>query len=171
MNENIDLTKILKDCPRGWKFYSTIFGDETYIIGIDSYEGNLRPITICSGKLGISVTYKISRNGHPFAESCGECCLFPSREMRDWSKFTAPWYKRSKFDPKMLCSFDKVIVRHSDEDWTCDFFSHIDIKEIEDFPYITVSGCYDYCIPYNEETKYLVGTRDEASEYYRYWED
>ena len=27
MNENIDLTKILKDCPKGWKFYSSIFGD------------------------------------------------------------------------------------------------------------------------------------------------
>ena len=27
MNENIDLTKILKDCPKGWEFYSTIFGE------------------------------------------------------------------------------------------------------------------------------------------------
>lgn len=27
MNENIDLTKILKDCPKGTKLYSTIFGD------------------------------------------------------------------------------------------------------------------------------------------------
>ena len=26
-------------------------------------------------------------------------------------------------------------------------------------------------IPYNEETKHLVGTKDEAPEYYRYWED
>ena len=27
------------------------------------------------------------------------------------------------------------------------------------------------CIPYNDETKHLVGTTDEAHEYYRYWED
>ena len=27
MNENIDLTKILKDCPKGTKLYSPIFGD------------------------------------------------------------------------------------------------------------------------------------------------
>ena len=26
MNENIDLTKILKDCPIGWEFYSSIYG-------------------------------------------------------------------------------------------------------------------------------------------------
>ena len=27
MNENIDLTKILKDCPKGTKFYSPICGE------------------------------------------------------------------------------------------------------------------------------------------------
>ena len=27
MNENIDLTKILKDCPCGTKLYSTIYGE------------------------------------------------------------------------------------------------------------------------------------------------
>ena len=27
MNENIDLTKILKNCPKGWKFYSSVYGD------------------------------------------------------------------------------------------------------------------------------------------------
>ena len=27
MNENIDLTKILKNCPKGWKFYSPLFGE------------------------------------------------------------------------------------------------------------------------------------------------
>lgn len=30
---------------------------------------------------------------------------------------------------------------------------------------------YKYCVPYNDETKHLVGTKDEAPEYYRYWED
>ena len=27
MNENIDLTEILKDCPKGTKFYTSIFGE------------------------------------------------------------------------------------------------------------------------------------------------
>ena len=27
MNENIDLTKILKDCPKGWKLYSSVYGE------------------------------------------------------------------------------------------------------------------------------------------------
>ena len=27
MNENIDLTKILRDCPKGWELYSSAFGE------------------------------------------------------------------------------------------------------------------------------------------------
>ena len=27
MNENIDLTKILKDCPEGFKLYTPLFGE------------------------------------------------------------------------------------------------------------------------------------------------
>ena len=27
MNENLDLTKILKGCPKGTKFYSPIYGE------------------------------------------------------------------------------------------------------------------------------------------------
>ena len=30
MNENIDLTKILKDCPEGTKFYTPIWGEVTF---------------------------------------------------------------------------------------------------------------------------------------------
>lgn len=35
MNENIDLTKILKDCPKGTKFYSPLFGEITFLGIID----------------------------------------------------------------------------------------------------------------------------------------
>ena len=31
MNENIDLTKILKYCPRGTKFYSLVHGEVTFV--------------------------------------------------------------------------------------------------------------------------------------------
>ena len=37
--------------------------------------------------------------------------------------------------------------------------------------YATIGNYYQYCIPYDENTKHLVGTTDEAPEYYRYWED
>ena len=77
-----------------------------------------------------------------------------------------------KFDPKTLCPFEKVLVRDSDDDsWCCDLFSHIKEENI-DYKYVASSFfCYRCCIPYNDETKHLVGTDDEAPEYYRYWED
>ena len=30
MNEDIDLTKILKNCPKGTKFYSSVYGELIY---------------------------------------------------------------------------------------------------------------------------------------------
>ena len=100
-----------------------------------------------------------------------EVMLYPSKEMRDWSKFTAPWLKKERFDPKTLKSFDRVITRNEYDEWTCTLFSHIGNKPNTRFIYVTCESVYEYCIPYNDETKHLVGTKDEAPEYYRYWED
>ena len=74
-----------------------------------------------------------------------------------------------KFDPKTLRPFDKVLVKDRDE-WSCNFFSHIR-KGSKSYPYVTIDVGNSCCIPYNDETKHLVGTTDEAPEYYRYWEE
>ena len=167
MNENIDLTKILKDCPKGTKFYSYIFGDETYFQGFSLYEG--KPISIIIyGKKGEWQNFSLSRKGHPYSNECGECCIFPSREMRDWSKFTAPWLKKERFDPKTLKAFDKVIARNEYDEWSCTLFSHINNRPDTRFIYETCESVYEYCIPYNDDTKHLVGTKKEVPEYYRY---
>ena len=44
MNENIDLTKILKHCPLGWKFYSKAHGD-VYFYGFNLSDTN-NPIVV-----------------------------------------------------------------------------------------------------------------------------
>ena len=74
-----------------------------------------------------------------------------------------------KFDPKTLQPFDKVLVRDENSYWRCNLFSHITNHKF--FPYVTVEDTYSHCIPYNDDTKHLVGTNEEAPEYYRYWED
>ena len=163
MNENIDLTKILKDCPEGTKLYSTIFGEVTFC-HID--ENDMYPIKVMAGK---KCNGKVSANGKHYVEFNGECTLFPSKEQRDWNKFTAPWQKKDKFDPKTLRPFDKVIARIDKYGfWCCELFSFIEEGTN------LIKGCgayYKYCVPYNDDTKHLVGTTDEAPEYYRYWED
>lgn len=98
--------------------------------------------------------------------------MIPSKDQRDWSKFSSPWYtKENKFDPSTLKPFDKVLIRDGyQEKWRPDFFSHI-TNDIS-YRYATIIGdYYACCIPYNDDTKHLVDTKEEAPEYYRYWED
>ena len=173
MNENIDLTKILKNCPEGWKFYSYVFGEETYFQGVSPYQGSPLPISIY-GKYG-GYKYRLSRKGHPYCDNYGECCIFPSKDQRDWSKFSAPWYqneKIEKFDPRTLKPFDKILVRDSRVGtWFAAQFSHIafdlseydldDCEEKLDFIICTTwSADFSYCIPFNDDTKSLIGTTD-----------
>lgn len=229
MNENIDLTKILKDCPKGFKLYSLLHGEVSFR-GID--ETSDYPITydyLIMGYIGESTSeFYLTRNGTYSNNYNGECILFPSKDQRDWSKFTAPWnekkinsmsnkdnerlrkttiaflkdfaeqgyenavecidwlekqreqeeYKfmvidklvKDKFDPKTLKSFDKVLVRNdSNCCWYIEFFSHYIKNNM--YPYKCVFGNYKLCIPYNDDTKHLVGTTEEAPKYYRYWEN
>ena len=166
MNENIDLTKILKDCPVGWKFYSSVYGAVNFwCISEDS------AYPIISSCHGHGTYNAVTKRGITNNEYAGECTFFPSKEQRDWSKFTAPWYKMEKFDPKTLKPFDKVLVRSEKIfNWNCSLFSNIDNFSSE-YPFSCLGLCYRFCIPCNDYTKHLIGTTEEAPEYYRYWED
>lgn len=163
MNNDIDLTKILKDCPKGTKLYCSIYGEVEFVC-IDEYEEY--PIKVMVNRKFIDV---FSKKGFIRPQYNIKCNLFPSKYQHDWSKFTAPWYKKEKFDPKTLKPFDKVLVRECDGDiWRCSIFSHT----WKDYlPYVCNGICYKCCIPYNDDTKHLVGTNEKAPEYYKYWED
>ena len=164
MNENIDLTKILKDCPKGFQLYSPIFGI-VYLKSVTPYYVHITTIR--------EVEVIIAKNGRYFSEyEDSECILFPSKGQRDWSKFVAPWYKKEKFDPKTLKPFDKVLVKDIPSHyWNIGLFSHC--IENDTFHYKCLGDIFSYrlCIPYNDDTKHLIGTTGEAPEYYRYWED
>ena len=163
MNENIDLTKILKNCPTGTKFYSSIYGE---VLFRNINENNVEyPVIVYSSFYDSVISF--TREGR-YANTLGECTLFPSKEQRDWSKFTAPWYKKDKFDPSTLKPFDKVLVQISRDDiWSVDFFSYYN----DEYKKCICTGLvhYFYCIPYNDETKDLVGTCNEAPDYYKWW--
>lgn len=101
MNENLNLVELLKDCPKGTKLYSTVFGEVEYV-GIAKESGY--PIIFRTSK---NTTNAVTSEGTHFDCFDGECTLFPSKEQRDWSKFKT---KKDKFDPKTLNSLDKVLV-------------------------------------------------------------
>ena len=168
MNEKIDLTEILKYCPVGWELYSSVLGEVSFkeITDDEDY-----PITVDCENWG---SESFTAEGKLYIKDNGECILFPSKDQRDWSKFTAPWCKqevketKEKFDPKTFQPFDRVLGCLVDSYWKCDIFSNI--IETAHFPYKCSGDSYIRCIPYNDETKHLVGTRDEAPDFYRYWE-
>ena len=165
MNENIDLTKILENCPVGWEFWSDNYGKVRFKCINKSYD---RPIFVKRTDGGNAYYTKEGWCSKDFSASC---LLLPSKDCRDWSKFTAPWYKKEKFNPKTLKPFDKVLVRcNNSESWKVQLFSHI-IEDDKICPYVCISYNYKYCIPYNNDTKHLVGTNEEAPEYYIYCED
>ena len=164
MNENIDLTKILKNCPKGMKLYTTVWGEVTF-----DKINNKRPDYPINVKPDIGYI-NLTKEGCYTNKTDAECILFPSKEQRDWSKFIAPWYKKERFDPSTLRPFDRVLAKDFDgiTYWTCNFFSHY--NKDKDLCYC-VGDPFCVCIPYNDETKHLVGTKEEAPEYYRYWEE
>ena len=88
MKENINLVEILENCPKGTKFYSTIFGDVEFvrISYTKSYTIEI--------KTRNEERFVVSSEGKMCEDYEGECTLFPSKDQRDWSKFTAPWYKK-----------------------------------------------------------------------------
>lgn len=55
--------------------------------------------------------------------------------------------------------FDKVLVRDNGRFWICSLFSHISKKQ-DKYKYITVTGSFESCIPYNEQTAHLLGTTE-----------
>ena len=97
---------------------------------------------------------------------------FEIKDQRDWSKFERFWDKPKveRFDPKTLQPFDKVLAKDGfSSKWTCTFFSHMD-NDIS-FPVYCSGGYFKVCIPYNEETKDLVGTKEDCPEFYKWWEE
>ena len=74
-----------------------------------------------------------------------------------------------KFDYNTLQPFDMVLVRDdNDSFWKCNLLSHRDGNIV-----YCVGGHWGWnqVIPYNDETKHLVGTDDMPDKKYIWWEE
>ena len=166
MNENLNLAEILKDCPKGTKLYSPVYGDveleEVHLISKPDY-----PIEV---RLSNNSLDSFTPDGRLYSCHNGECVLFPSKDQRDWSKFKPNKPKQPKFDPKKLKPFKKVLARRDGTTWYADFVS-VSADETLNAPTLMGCNCFVMVVPYNDDTKHLAGTTEEAPEYYRYWED
>ena len=161
--QELNLCEILKDCPNGELFWSPLLGD----VKLYDIDEEAKTIDVTTKDLA---TWEINADGTITIDDITSevIMLYPSREQRDWTKVKYE-KKKEKFDPKTLNAFDKVLARLDSKGiWCCELFSFIE----DNTNLIKCCGAYyKHCIPFNEETKHLVGTTDEAPEYYRYWED
>ena len=165
-NENLNLAEILKDCKKGTKLYSPLFGEVEFNCIHESFSGGC--VIECETECGV---WFFNQDGTTTIRDVKSqiIMLYPSKDQQDWSKFKVKSNK-PKFDPQTLKPFEKVLGRDADnQKWDCGFFSHKD--EFNTYPYRCVGIPYTYCIPYNDDTKHLIGTSEEAPEFYRYWEN
>lgn len=225
-----NIAEILKDMPQGTKLWTPICGE---VVLLDIGLSDLYPIVVRDSSL---MKYSFTKKGTYYEQKGAEMLLFPSKEMRDWSKvfkngdvlentsdnvfpryvifekfiddkyttFEAitriivgsetvrsiiqdtlsyskveDEYKALEIKKKIqnivdkkpessvteFQPFDKVLVRdHDGQKWIPTLFGFFCQDEGYVFPYETACGAYKCCIPYNEKTKHLLGTKEPYTE-------
>ena len=163
--QKLNLCEILKNCPEGTELWSDNYGIVKFVTVSTEWDTPIR-VELTNGFIA-----RYTEEGWCDKRFPASCLLWPSRDCCDWSKFTAPWLKKERFDPKTLKPFDEVVVSNiQNNTWHIEYFSHIE-ERCKPYPFYCLADNFAYCIPYNDETKHLVGTTDEAPDFYRYWED
>lgn len=145
----MNIAKILKNCPKGTKLYSLLFGEVILDCVKDDTE---YPIHCLASDGGYPYFMSDGRYFGDYTDS--ECVLFPAKDQRDWSKFGVSDKKtKHQFKP-----FDKVLVRDGDNElWQCNMFSHIEGI------YVCFCSYWQQCIPY-EGNEHLLGTTNKPEE-------
>ena len=87
METKINIAEILKDKPRDTKLYSIVHGECTFKAITDE----IFKINFCNSKFGLTQAGECTLIKFGNMYDGGECIIFPSKEMRDWSKFS--WKK------------------------------------------------------------------------------
>ena len=78
----------------------------------------------------------------------------------------------NKFDITTLIPFEsRVLVRDDNKQkWKANFWGFYNNSLPMNFPFSCCGTEYAQCIPYNDDTKHLLGTTDDCDEFYRTWE-
>lgn len=75
----------------------------------------------------------------------------------------------TKFDTNTFEPFDKVLIRDKDSFcWTTGFYSHYEDYGERRF-YIVNNTAWNQCVPYNDDTKHLIGTTKMPNSKYINW--
>lgn len=144
MEAKINIVEILKDKPQGTKLYSSACGK----CKLEEVDDKSFKISFYNSKFGFMNGGEgyLNKNGKLYDD--GECVVFPSKEMRDWEKFS--WKKGD-----ILVSKDNV---------------HIIFEKFEDDTYTRFKGKHYLWKEFNvedynkEETKMLTSVFEKAAD-------
>lgn len=110
MEEKINIVKILADKPKGTKLYSSACGK----CKLEEVDDKSFKISFYNSKFGFMNGGEgyLDKNGKLYDD--GECIIFPSKEMRDWSKFA--WKKGDVLINS--CGFQCIFKEWASDDYT-----------------------------------------------------
>lgn len=110
MVEKINIVEILKDKPQGTKLYSSACGK----CKLEEVDDKSFKISFYNSKFGFMNGGEgyLDKNGKLYDD--GECIIFPSKEMRDWSKFA--WKKGDVLINS--CGFQCIFKEWASDDYT-----------------------------------------------------
>lgn len=123
METKINITTILKNKPKGTKLYSTVHGKCTF----EAITDEIFKINFCTSKFGLTRSGECTLIKFGNMYDGGECIIFPSKEMRDWSKFA--WKKGDVLVSKH--GTKEVIFDSFDDDYYVTFKGKHALETIE----------------------------------------
>lgn len=109
MENKINIAEILKDKPQGTKLYSSACG-KCNLVSVDDKSFKISFYNSKFGFMNGGEGY-LDKNGKLYDD--GECIIFPSKEMRDWSKFA--W---KKGDVLIMDGYRVVFDKWLNDDYT-----------------------------------------------------
>ena len=132
METKINIAEILKDKPRGTKLYSIVHGECTFKAITDE----IFKINFCNSKFGLTQDGECTLIKFGNMYDGGECIIFPSKEMRDWEKFS--WKKGD-----VLVGVGQRIIfeKFIDENYT-KFQGKYSLSTYEDRTLVVDKRCY-----------------------------
>lgn len=150
METKINVAEILKDKPQGTKLYSSACGK----CKLEEVDDKSFKISFYNSKFGFMNGGEgyLDKNGKLYDD--GECVVFPSKEMRDWSKFA--WKKG-----------DVLVSNDSDSHIIFKGFSKNDYTTFEGKHWISVSKKrYVSCLNMQNVQDYHIEDNKDAAQTY-----
>lgn len=123
----MNIAEILKNCPKGMKLYSPIFGEIEF-----AEIHNCTNEIVCHTSAGTACFYS---NGTYY--KCGECMLFPSKEQRDWNEFLIPFKDGDiiiRTEPNLGCEQCNIAIFRNYNDNSLNRMTiHCQVNAIDEF--------------------------------------